>query len=113
MTGRTKTSTAEVLLKPFTLSEELTLKNRVLMAPMTRCVCDDDLVPTEAMAVYYGRRAGAGLIISEGAIIRLDGLGYPNAPGIFNQAQVDGWRPVTQLRRAGDSHAFTIPPPHL
>ena len=106
MSSKTKIGTAEVLLKPLTLSEELTLKNRVLMAPMTRCVCDDDLVPTEAMAAYYGRRAGAGLIISEGAIIRLDGLGYPNAPGIFNQAQVDGWRPVTKRVHNGDGKIF-------
>ena len=106
MTKQTTTSTAEVLLAPFTLSEKLTLRNRVLMAPMTRCKADDDLVATEAMAAYYGRRGRAGLIISEGAIIRPDGLGYPNVPGIYNQAQVDGWRPVTERVHDGDGKIF-------
>ncbi len=65
------------------------------MAPLTRSMADDDLVPTQAMAQYYGRRAEAGLIISEGVIIRPDGQGYPNTPGIFSQAQIEGWKNVT------------------
>jgi len=58
-------------------------------------MADDDLVPTQTMADYYARRAEAGLIISEAVIIRPDGQGYPNTPGLFNQAQIDGWKNVT------------------
>lgn len=83
------------LLQPYKLNEALTLKNRILMAPLTRCMATEDLVPTEAMAEYYGRRAEAGLIVSEAVIIRPDGQGYPNTPGLFTPAQIDGWRLVT------------------
>lgn len=84
------------LFQPFALNETITLNNRILMAPLTRCMADDDLVPTQAMAEYYGRRAEAGLIISEAVIIRPDGQGYPNTPGLFTAAQVEGWKKVTQ-----------------
>ena len=83
------------LFSPFELNSTLTLKNRILMAPLTRCMADENLVPTEQMAQYYARRADTGLIISEATIIRPDGQGYPNTPGLFNQAQVDGWKKVT------------------
>jgi 2,4-dienoyl-CoA reductase-like NADH-dependent reductase (Old Yellow Enzyme family) len=55
----------------------------------------DDLVPTTKSADYYARRAEAGLIISEATIVRADGQGYPNTPGIFTPAQIDGWREIT------------------
>jgi len=84
------------LFTPFKLNKTLTLKNHILMAPLTRCMADDELVPTEAMAQYYARRADAGLIISEATIIRSDGQGYPNTPGIFNHEQIAGWKKVTQ-----------------
>lgn len=87
---------AKILLQPFELNQALTLRNRIVMAPMTRCMADDQLVPTDAMAAYYARRADAGLIITEGTIIRPDGQGYPNTPGIFSEAQVGGWRKVTE-----------------
>jgi 2,4-dienoyl-CoA reductase-like NADH-dependent reductase (Old Yellow Enzyme family) len=58
-------------------------------------MADENLIPTEKMADYYARRADTGLIISEATIIRPDGQGYPNTPGLFNQAQVDGWKKVT------------------
>jgi len=83
------------LLKPYSLNNTIKLNNRILMAPLTRCMADDDLVPTQAMAEYYARRAEAGLIISEAVIIRPDGQGYPNTPGLFNQAQIKGWQNVT------------------
>ncbi len=84
------------LFQSFALNDKLNLTNRVLMAPLTRCMADDDLVPTQAMAEYYGRRAQAGLIISEATIIRPDAQGYPNVPGLFSLAQIEGWRKVTQ-----------------
>jgi 2,4-dienoyl-CoA reductase-like NADH-dependent reductase (Old Yellow Enzyme family) len=89
-------SNLETLFHAVDLGENLTLKNRIVMAPLTRSMADDDLVPTEAMAAYYGRRADAGLIISEATLVSQDGQGYPNTPGIYTQAQIDGWKNVTQ-----------------
>ena len=88
-------SMTENLLKPYALNNTINLNNRILMAPLTRCMADDELVPTQAMADYYARRAEAGLIISEAVIIRPDGQGYPNTPGLFSQAQIDGWQKIT------------------
>jgi len=84
------------LLKPYALNNTITLSNRILMAPLTRCMADDNLVPTQLMAEYYARRAEAGLIISEAVIIRPDGQGYPNTPGLFTKAQIKGWKGVTE-----------------
>lgn len=86
----------EHLFQPYALNSSLTLNNRILMAPLTRCMADDNLVPTAQMAQYYGRRAEAGLIISEAVIIRPDGQGYPNTPGLFTQEQIAGWKLVTK-----------------
>ena len=72
----------------------LELKNRFVMAPMTRSRAVGN-VPNEIMATYYGQRASAGLIITEGTSPSPNGLGYANIPGIFSPAQVDGWRKVT------------------
>ena len=83
------------LFEPLVLNDTITLNNRIVMAPLTRCMADDSLVPTQAMVDYYARRADTGLIISEATIIRPDGQGYPNTPGIFSQEQIAGWRKVT------------------
>jgi N-ethylmaleimide reductase len=83
------------LFTEYKLNHLLTLKNKILMAPMTRAKADNDLVPTQAMAEYYARRADAGLIITEGTIISPDALGYSNVPGIFNEAQINKWKAVT------------------
>ena len=56
------------LLSPFKLNNSIELQNRVLMAPLTRCMADDNLVPTQAMVDYYARRADVGLIISSFAV---------------------------------------------
>lgn len=69
--------------------------NRVLMAPLTRGRATREAVPTPIMAEYYAQRAGAGLIISEATGISRQGLGWPFAPGLWNDAQVEGWKPVT------------------
>lgn len=71
-------------------------KNRILMAPLTRARATRDHVPTPIMAEYYAQRAGAGLIISEGVGISRQGLGWPHAPGIWSDEQVEKWRPITQ-----------------
>lgn len=86
----------DTLFTPHSLSASLTLRNRIVMAPLTRCMATNDLVPTPESARYYARRADAGLIISEATIVRADGQGYPNTPGIFTPEQIHGWREVTK-----------------
>lgn len=71
-------------------------KNRILMAPLTRARATREHVPTPMMVEYYAQRAEAGLIISEGVGISRQGLGWPYAPGIWSDEQVEKWRPVTQ-----------------
>ncbi len=70
------------------------LANRAVMAPMTRSRALGN-VPNDLMAEYYGQRADAGLIITEGTSPTPHGLGYPRIPGIFSDAQVEGWKSVT------------------
>jgi N-ethylmaleimide reductase len=74
--------------------------NRVLMAPLTRGRAGRDGVPTAIMADYYAQRASAGLIISEATGISRQGLGWPFAPGLWTQAQAEGWKPVTEAVHA-------------
>jgi len=83
------------LLTEYTLNKRFTLKNRIIMAPMTRAKATDDLVPTDGMAEYYARRADAGLIITEGTVIGSDARGHNNVPGIFSEKQVLHWQQVT------------------
>ena len=83
------------LLTGFRLSDNIVLKNRIIMAPMTRNMANNDLSPTQEMVDYYARRASAGLIVTEGTIIRPDARGYSNVPGIFTKAHIDGWKRVT------------------
>ena len=73
----------------------LELPHRIAMAPLTRARSDREAVPNELMAAYYAQRASAGLIISEATGISREGLGWPNAPGLWNEDQVEGWRQVT------------------
>ena len=73
----------------------LTLRNRIVMAPMTRSrACPGD-VPPDFAAQYYGSRAAAGLIVTEGAQPSRDGKGYCRTPGIYSADQIAGWRRVT------------------
>ncbi len=71
------------------------LKNRVVMAPMTRSRCTGN-IPNDMVAKYYGQRSGAGLIVTEGTSPSPNGLGYPRIPGIFSRLQVEGWKKVTE-----------------
>ncbi|MEI6437277.1 MAG: alkene reductase [Candidatus Omnitrophota bacterium] len=79
------------------------LKNRTVMAPLTRCRADgNSRVPTEIMADYYRQRATAGLIISEATVVTPKGVGYPATPGIFSNEQVKAWKRITdQVHREG------------
>ncbi|NNH76849.1 alkene reductase [Acinetobacter sp. ANC 5380] len=79
---------------------ELKLKNRVVMAPLTRSRATIDRVPTAMMAEYYAQRASAGLIISEATVISEEANGYEKTPGLFSDAQVEGWKLVTQAVHA-------------
>jgi N-ethylmaleimide reductase len=81
------------------------LKNHVVMAPMTRSRAIGN-VPNELMATYYKQRSGAGLIITEGTSPSPEGLGYPRIPGIFTDAQVTGWKLVTNAVHEGGSKIF-------
>lgn len=87
------------LLDPIKLGA-IEAPNRILMAPLTRARATRDGVPTPVMAQYYEQRAGAGLIISEATGISRQGLGWPYAPGIWSDAQVEGWRGVTDAVHA-------------
>lgn len=71
------------------------LPNRVVMAPMTRSRAEIGEVPNDLMATYYGQRASAGLIVTEGVQPSADGKGYCRTAGIYSEAQVEGWLPVT------------------
>lgn len=71
------------------------LSNRVVMAPMTRSRAIGN-VPNALMAEYYGQRASAGLIVTEGVAPSPNGLGYPRIPGLYSPQQVEGWRRVTE-----------------
>lgn len=101
---------------------KLHLKNRVVMAPLTRSRAEGN-VPNALMEKYYRQRAGAGLIIAEGTSPSPNGLGYARIPGLFSDAQVQGWRRVTdgvhqdggkmfvQLMHTGRvSHPANLPP---
>ncbi len=72
----------------------IAVKNRIVMAPMTRNRATSN-VPNELMAEYYAQRAGAGLIITEGTAPAAEGLGYPRIPGVFTAEQAAGWKKVT------------------
>ncbi len=77
----------------------LSLPSRVVMAPMTRSRAIGG-VPNDLMATYYAQRASAGLIVTEGVAPVPDGLGYPRIPGLWSEAQVAGWRTVTEAVHA-------------
>lgn len=81
---------------------DLTLPNRIIMAPLTRCRASAGRVPNALMAEYYTQRASAGLIISEATSVTPMGVGYPNTPGIWSDEQVEGWKLTTQaVHKAG------------
>ena len=70
--------------------------NRILMAPLTRIRATKEHVPTDLIREHYVQRASAGLILSEATGISREGLGWPRAPGIWNEEQVEAWKPVTE-----------------
>ena len=83
------------LFDPLKLGD-LTLPNRIIMSPLTRCHADPGRVPNALMAEYYAQRATAGLIISEATSVCPMGVGYADTPGLWSQEQVEGWKMVTK-----------------
>jgi len=73
-----------------------TLKNRIFLAPLTRCRASEGRVPNELMSEYYRQRASAGLLLSEATSVSPMGVGYPNTPGLWSTEQVEGWKLVTR-----------------
>lgn len=97
--------TDNTLFEPYTLGS-LTLANRLVMAPLTRNRAGAGLVPSEHAATYYGQRASAGLIITEATQISAQAQGYQDTPGLYTQAQIDGWRQVTDAVHANGGRIF-------
>jgi N-ethylmaleimide reductase len=95
MTRTGSNKSTEALLAPYSLGD-LQLKNRIVMAPLTRTRAENQgKVPNELMAEYYAQRAGAGLIITEGTFVSEQGQGWYGAPGIYSEEQRAGWTRVT------------------
>lgn len=94
----------KLLFEPLKLGK-ITLKNRVVMAPMTRSRAIDNS-PNELMAQYYGARASAGLIVTEGTSPSVNGLGYARIPGLYNAEHVTGWKKVTSAVHSKGGHIF-------
>jgi len=84
----------------------LTLANRLVMNPMTRSRADAEAIPTPIMATYYGQRATAGLIVTEGIAPSANGKGYARIPGLWNPAQVEAWKPVVAAVHARGGKIF-------
>ncbi|MGW0535203.1 oxidoreductase [Streptomyces sp. NPDC003032] len=100
MSTTVPTTLAQPLLTSTDLGE-LRLPNRVVMAPTTRArATGDALAPTELHAVYYGQRATAGLIVTEGTWVSERAIGFPHVPGVYSAEQVAGWRRVTDVVHA-------------
>jgi len=95
----------QLLFTPVTIGS-LKLPHRVVMAPMTRSRAGEGQVPTPLMAEYYAQRASAALIITEATQFSLQGYGYPDTPGIHTDAQVEGWRRVTDAVHARGGHIY-------
>jgi N-ethylmaleimide reductase len=100
----TKNSKMSKLFETYQLGN-LSLKNRVVMAPMTRSRAIGN-IPNELMANYYSQRADAGLIITEGTSPSPNGAGYPRIPGVWSDEQVAAWKKVTDAVHTNDGKIF-------
>ncbi len=84
----------------------LTLPNRILMAPLTRCRADANHVPTAIMAEHYSQRASGGLLIAEATMAMEGNSSFWMEPGIYSDAQVQGWKAVTDAVHAKGGRIF-------
>src|SRR5262249_35187573 len=102
--GREKSVTSESHLLSPTRIGSISVSNRIAMAPLTRARAGMDGVPSPLAVEYYRQRASAGLIISEATNISRQGRGYAFTPGIYNDAHVRGWKPITQAVHDAGGH---------
>ncbi|TMW62125.1 hypothetical protein Poli38472_009618 [Pythium oligandrum] len=97
-------STADCkLFSPLTLGNDFTLKNRIVLAPLTRGHANLNRVPSELQEIYYEQRAGAGLIITEGTVVSEQGYGWYRAPGLYTQEHVAAWKKIVDRVHAKGS----------
>src|SRR3989339_1955723 len=96
---------AQSLFEPV-LMGDLELKNRIVMAPMTRGRAGEKRIPNALMAEYYFQRASAGLLITEATVVSEQGIGWIGSPGIYTDEMADGWKKVTQRVRLTGSFLF-------
>ena len=94
-----------VLLTPVTVGP-FSLKNRVVLAPMTRARSGSERIPNDLMTTYYTQRASAGLVITEGTVISEQAIGWSDSPGIYTDAMVEGWKRVTASVHAAGGTIF-------
>ena len=94
-----------ILLEPLQAGA-LTLRNRIIMAPLTRSRAGETRIPNALMAEYYAQRAGAGLIIAEASMAMEGNSAFWMEPGIYSPAQVAGWKLVTDAVHAAGGHIF-------
>jgi len=85
---------------------DLDLPNRIFMAPLTRARSGASRVPNALMVEYYRQRASAGLILSEATVVSSQGIGYADTPGIWSDAQVQGWKAVTHAVHEAGGRIF-------
>jgi len=105
MTTTPTKSQSPHLLSTFDL-RGLALRNRVVMAPLTRARAGRERVPNDLMVEYYTQRASAGLIITEATTISEQGIGWIDSPGIYNDAQESGWKKIVAALHARGTPVF-------
>ena len=93
------------LFNPLRLGD-ITISNRILMAPLTRCRADADHVPSALMVEYYTQRASAGLIITEATMAMAGHSAFWMEPGVYSEAQIQGWKVVTDAVHAAGGKIF-------
>jgi 2,4-dienoyl-CoA reductase-like NADH-dependent reductase (Old Yellow Enzyme family) len=98
-------SNSNVLFSPLQLGD-LLLPNRIIMAPLTRCRASPGRVPNDLMREYYTQRSSAGLILTEATAVTEAGVGYIDTPGIWSDAQVAGWKAITDSVHAAGGRIF-------
>lgn len=93
------------LFEPVSMGD-LHLKNRIVLAPMTRGRAGSARVPNELMAEYYHQRSTAGLLITEATVVSEQGIGWIDSPGIYTEEMIAGWRKVTEKITPTAAHIF-------
>ncbi|MEG4045853.1 alkene reductase [Microcoleus sp. Pol17_C1] len=101
----TNQTTSPLLLSPFKIGD-LPLKNRVVMAPLTRARAGETRMPNALMAEYYAQRASAGLIITEATVVSTQANGWLNTPGIYSDEQGEAWKQVVTAVHAHQTPIF-------